>query len=70
MFSRSKIDDSMSVIDNASVMLQLVASVKIVIYDRNFIVQAKEQCIFTWYKNNLIEGSSEKVNSRIILKQK
>jgi hypothetical protein len=42
MFSRSITDDSKSIIDNSRVMLQLVASFGIIIYDHIFIVQATD----------------------------
>jgi hypothetical protein len=66
-------DASMFVIDDSRVMLPIVASLtddsRGVIYNCNmFIVQAAEQMehwVFMWYKNKLIEGSSEKVDRQI-----
>jgi hypothetical protein len=47
MFSRSMIDDSRIVFDDPSVVLQVVASFVIIIYDHILIVQATgEHLIF------------------------
>jgi hypothetical protein len=64
MFSKSVIGNSMNIIDDSRVMLQLVASFMIIIYDRHiFIVQATEY-VLTWICLNSMSqlGSCKKFN--------